>query len=288
MPTLSNYLTQVEYLLHDANNNFWTVDQLTGYINEARSQLVRDTGCLRTVQNTSTPIASSNPYLSTNTNTTPATPWVASTAVTAGQYVFSNIYIYQYQTSGTSGTAAPAYPTGTNIFPPTTTFPDGTATLLYVQNAEIIPFQALPQGINTVDILNINLYWGNSRIPMRYLPWSDFTSQLRYWQNYIGRPICFSVYGQQQIYIAPVPDQLYYIELDTVILPQPLTTLSQVDTILDPWSTAVQYYAAYKAKFYEQSYGEAEIFQQQYNKKVLNVLNSTYTRRIPNPYSSGG
>ena len=288
MPTLSNYLTQVEYLLHDANNNFWTVDQLTGYINEARSQLVRDTGCLRTVQNTSTPIASSNPYLSTNTNTTPATPWVASTAVTAGQYVFSNIYIYQYQTSGTSGTAAPAYPTGTNIFPPTTTFPDGTATLLYIQNAEIIPFQALPQGINTVDILNINLYWGNSRIPMRYLPWSDFTSQLRYWQNYIGRPICFSVYGQQQIYIAPVPDQSYYIELDTVILPLPLTTLSQVDTILDPWSTAVQYYAAYKAKFYEQSYGEAEIFQQQYNKKVLNVLNSTYTRRIPNPYSSGG
>jgi hypothetical protein len=288
MPTLSNYLTQVEYLLHDANNNFWTVDQLTGYINEARSQLVRDTGCLRTVQNTSTPIASSNPYLSTNTNTTPATPWVASTAVTAGQYVFSNIYIYQYQTSGTSGTAAPAYPTGTNIFPPTTTFPDGTATLLYVQNAEIIPFQALPQGINTVDILNINLYWGNSRIPMRYLPWSDFTSQLRYWQNYIGRPICFSVYGQQQIYIAPVPDQSYYIELDTVILPESLTTLSQVDTILDPWSTAVQYYAAYKAKFYEQSYGEAEIFQQQYNKKVLNVLNSTYTRRIPNPYSSGG
>ena len=288
MPTLSNYLTQVEYLLHDANNNFWTVDQLTGYINEARSQLVRDTGCLRTVQNTSTPIASSNPYLSTNTNTTPATPWVASTAVTAGQYVFSNIYIYQYQTSGTSGTAAPAYPTGTNIFPPTTTFPDGTATLLYIQNAEIIPFQALPQGINTVDILNINLYWGNSRLPMRYLPWSDFTSQLRYWQNYIGRPICFSVYGQQQIYIAPVPDQSYYIELDTVILPLPLTTLSQVDTILDPWSTAVQYYAAYKAKFYEQSYGEAEIFQQQYNKKVLNVLNSTYTRRIPNPYSSGG
>jgi hypothetical protein len=288
MPTLDNYLTQVEYLLHDSNNNFWTQPQLTGYINEARSQLVRDTGCLRTVQNTSTPIASSNPYLNTNTNTTPATPWVASTTVTAGQYVFSNIYIYQYQTSGTSGTAAPAYPTGTNIFPPTTTFADGTATLLYVQNAEIIPFQALPSGINTVDILNINLYWGNSRIPMRYLPWSDFTSQLRYWQNYIGRPICFSVYGQQQIYIAPVPDQSYYIELDTVILPNPLTTLSQVDTILDPWSTAVQYYAAYKAKFYEQSYGEAEIYQQQYNKKVLNILNSTYTRRIPNPYSSGG
>jgi len=290
MATLNDYLTQVENLLHDSTNVFWTQNQLTTYINEARTQLVRDTGCLRTIQNTSTPITSSNPYNSTNTNTTPATSWVANTAVSAGQYVFSNIYIYQYQTSGTSGSTAPAYPTGTNIFPPSTAFADGTATLLYVQNAEIIPFAALPNGINTVDVLNINLYWGNSRIPMRYLPWSDFTAQLRYWQNYIGRPICFSVYGQQQIYIAPVPDQSYYIEMDAVILPTALsiTSPNTVDSIIDPWNTAIQYYAAYKAKFYEQSYGEAEIFQQQYNKKVLNVLNSTYTRRIPNPYSSGG
>lgn len=290
MPALNDYLYQVENLLHDSNNVFWSQSQLTNYINEARERLVRDTGCLRTIQNTQTPIASSNPYLGTNTNTTPASTWTANTAVTAGQYVFSNIYIYQYQTSGTSGSTAPAYPTGANIFPPTTPFADGTATLQYVQNAEIIPFAALPDGIQTIDILGINLYWGNSRIPMRYLPWSDFTAQLRYWQNYVGRPICFSVYGQQQFYIAPVPDQSYYIELDTVILPSPLvlTAPTVTDSIIDPYSTAVQYYAAYKAKFYEQSYGEAEIFKQEYNKHVLNILNSTYTRRIPNPYSSGG
>jgi hypothetical protein len=290
MPALNDYLYQVENLLHDSNNVFWSQSQLTNYINEARERLVRDTGCLRTIQNTQTPIASSNPYLGTNNNTTPATTWTANTAVTAGQYVFSNIYIYQYQTSGTSGSTAPAYPTGTNIFPPTTPFADGTATLQYVQNAEIIPFSALPQGIETIDILGINLYWGNSRIPMRYLPWSDFTAQLRYWQNYVGRPICFSVYGQQQFYIAPVPDQSYYIEMDTVILPSALslTAPTVTDSILDPYSNAVQFYAAYKAKFYEQSYGEAEIFKQEYNKHVLNILNTTYTRRIPNPYSSGG
>ena len=44
-------------------------------------------------------------------------------------------------------------------------------------------------------------------------------------------------------------------------------------------------YAAYKAKYKEQSYGEAEIFKQQYLKDVQGVLNSVYTRRIPNPYS---
>ena len=130
----------------------------------------------------------------------------------------------------------------------------------------------------------------DSRIPLRYLPWSNFTAQLRYWQNYVGRPICFSMYGQQAIYIAPIPDQLYYIEVDTNILPTALSlnNPTQTDSIIDPWSTAVQYYAAYKAKFYEQSYGEAEIFKQEYNKHILNVLNSTFTRRIPDPYSSGG
>jgi hypothetical protein len=98
------------------------------------------------------------------------------------------------------------------------------------------------------------------------------------------------MYGQQAIYIAPIPDQSYFIEVDTNILPTALSLNNPnvTDSIIDPWNTSVQYYAAYKAKFYEQSYGEAEIFKQEYNKHILNVLNSTFTRRIPDPYSSGG
>jgi hypothetical protein len=143
----------------------------------------------------------------------------------------------------------------------------------------------LPQGLQTLDILNVNLYWGNSRIPLRYLPWSNFNAQLRYWQNYVGRPVCFSVYGQSQLYIAPVPDQSYAIDLDTVILPTPLSlnTPNAVDPINDPYTTPVAFYAAYKAKYKEQSYGEAEIYKQEYAKHVQAVLNSVYTRRIPDP-----
>jgi len=286
MATLNDYLSQVENLLHDVNNVFWTQNQLTTYINEARERTVRDTGCLRNLQTTTAPLA----YNSTALTGVSPTIWAGNTAVTAGQYVFSNIYNYVYTQSGTSGNSAPIYPNGANPFPPTTPFADGTAMLQYVSNCEVLPFNALPQGINVYDVVNINLYWGNSRIPLRYLPWSNFTAQLRYWQNYVGRPICFSMYGQQAIYIAPIPDQLYYIEVDTNILPTALSlnNPTQTDSIIDPWSTAVQYYAAYKAKFYEQSYGEAEIFKQEYNKHILNVLNSTFTRRIPDPYSSGG
>lgn len=153
---------------------------------------------------------------------------------------------------------------------------------------ETINFADLDEGSNTIDILNINLYWGDSRWPMYYMAWTDFNAQLRFWQNYNGRPIGFSMYGPKTIYIGPKPDQAYEIELDTVVLPDPLVTGAEEDTqIPSPFFEAVAYYAAHKAKYQEQSYGESEIFKQEYTKQVIGALNSTFTRRIPSPYSSG-
>lgn len=278
MATLNSYITEVQRLLHDANAVFWSTSELTNYINDARERVARDTGCLRTLQISQTPISSTG---------VGATQWAQGLAVTAGQFVFNNIFIYQVTGSGVLGTSAPPYPSGANVFPPSTPFTDGTATLQYSGPAEIIPFSTLSTG-QTLDILNITLYWGNSRIPLRYLPWSNFNAQLRYWQNYVGRPVCFSVYGQSQIYISPVPDQSYVIEIDTTILPTPLTqdNANATDPINDPYTTPVAFYAAYKAKYKEQSYGEAEIYKQEYMKHVNAVQNSVFTRRIPDPYSN--
>ncbi len=210
MATLQTYITQCRRLLHDANANFWSNDELTDYINAARERLVRDTGCLRTIQTVNT-----------------------------------------------------------------------------VTNQETYQFSALPSGIQTMDILNINLYWGNTRIPLRYLPWTQFNAELRFWQNYYGRPIAFSVYGQQSFYISPVPDQVYQMELDTIILPTPLVNTSDVDAIISPWTDPVAYYACHTAKFKEQSYGEAEIFLNQYKAKAMSVINTSFTRRMPDPYGTG-
>jgi hypothetical protein len=209
MATLQTYITQCRRLLHDANANFWSDSELTDYINAARERLVRDTGCLRTIQTVNT-----------------------------------------------------------------------------VTSQEVYQFSALPSGIQTMDILNINLYWGNTRIPLRYLPWTQFNAELRFWQNYIGRPIAFTVYGQQAFYLAPVPDQVYAMELDTIILPTALVNTTDVDPIISPWTDPVAYYACHTAKFKEQSYGEAEIFLNQYKAKAMSVINTTFTRRLPDPYST--
>lgn len=154
-------------------------------------------------------------------------------------------------------------------------------------STETIAFSVLPQGNQTIDCLNVNLYWGNSRIPLRYLAWTNFNAQLRYWQNYTGRPVAFSMYGSKTIYIGPVTDQAYVAEFDTVVLPDPLVTSGETDSLPSPFTEAVAFYASYKAKYKEQSYGEAEIFKNEYTKNILQALNSTFTRRIPNPYSSG-
>ncbi|NDD54961.1 hypothetical protein EBZ39_14055, partial [bacterium] len=50
MATLSGYITEVRRLLHDANGNFWSNQDLTAYINSARERTVRDTGCLRYIR----------------------------------------------------------------------------------------------------------------------------------------------------------------------------------------------------------------------------------------------
>ena len=278
MATLSSYITECRRLLHDANANLWTDTELTDYINDARERVVRDTGALRTLQVSATPIGADG---------SAATPWPLSTAVTAGTYYFSNIFTYLCTVSGTTSDTAPPYP-GTTPYPPSAAFTNGTATFQYYAPAEQIPYSALPNGLQTLDIININIFWGNSRLPLRYLPWTNFNAQLRYWQNYIGRPICFSIFGQSTIYISPVPDQSYTMELDTVVLPTALSlsTPTATDEINDPYTTPVAFYACYKAKYKEQSYGEADIYKQEYLKHVNAVLNSVFTRRIPDPYSS--
>jgi len=207
---LSDYITECRRLLHDANGNFYSDSELTDYINDGRSRLVRDTGVLRT-----------------------------------------------YQTSSIAA------------------------------NQEILLTSSLPNGVNTLDVINLNLIWGNTRIALQYLPFTDFNARLRYFQNYIGRPIAYTMYGQTSIYFGPVPDQTYSVELDTVVLPTPLTTSSPTETIPIPYTSPVAFYACYKAKHKEQSYGEAEIFKQEYTSQTKAVLSSVFTRRIVTPYLYG-
>jgi hypothetical protein len=87
--------------------------------------------------------------------------------------------------------------------------------------------------------------------------------------------------------LAPKPDQDYELELDTVVLKDPFDYWRSCRDAAHPVYRGVPFYAAYIAKYQEQSYGEAEIFKQEYQKHVMQALNTTFTRRLPTPYISG-
>ena len=299
MTTLQGYITSTRRLLHDANANFWSNEELTDYINQARGRLIRDTGIRRVIQNS---IAVYNQELYTFDNTVgsvagilvtnPGSGYTSAPTVTVSAPVVGNTATANSTIGGVGeyGTANTGQVASVNILTagdgytsnPTVSFSGGGGTGAAAQAF----LTGLPEGLKTMDIININLYWGNTRVPLRYLPWTQFNAELRFWQNYVGRPIAFSMYGPNSFYLSPIPDQNYAIELDTVCRPDDLVTLDEVDTqILEPWQNPIPFYAAYIAKYKEQSYGEAELFKQQYTMQTQNVLSTSFTRRMPDPYS---
>lgn len=202
-PLLSDYLTGVRRLVHDATGNYWPDAELVDYINTARFRVVVDTGCNRILQ---------------------------------------------------------------------------TVPLLASQ--ETYGYSTLPSGISTIDVLNVTVLWGGMRVPLNYMPYTEFNLKMRNWQSYQGRPVVFCVYGNSTVYIGPIPNQAYSSEWDTVVAPATLVNFTDQDTISFPFTDPVTYYAAHLAKLKEQSYEESDKFLAAYKMKIGEAVRSSFTRRI--------
>lgn len=204
---LSDYITDVRRLIHDSTSKYWTDTELTAYINEARNQVVADTGCNRVLQ-----------------------------------------------------------------------------TGVLVIGQESYPLSSFGSN-DTFDVLNIRIQWGSMWYQLDYLPFGQMSTYLRAWSTMQRRPGAFSVYGQQTIYIAPLPDQAYPVELDTVVAPAALVLFTDPDTIAFPYIGLVKFYAAYLAKFAQQSDDDAAKMESEYYKRLAAALRSSVTRRIPSMYN---
>ena len=152
-----------------------------------------------------------------------------------------------------------------------------------LQGQEAYDFSFCGQN-DTFDILNVRMLWGAMWYQLDYLPFGDFSTKLRAWATWQQRPVAFTVYGQNTLYVGPVPDQTYTVELDTVVAPGSLVLTTDQDFIAFPFVGCVAFYAAYLAKFKEQSYEQAAVFETEYKKKVMEAIRSSFTRRITSMY----
>jgi hypothetical protein len=157
-----------------------------------------------------------------------------------------------------------------------------TSTLVIGQEA--YPLSSFGSN-DTFDVLNIRLQWGSVWYQLDYLPFGQMSTFMRASSTRKTRSTAFSVYGQQTIYVSPVPDQAYPIELDTIVAPAALVLYTDPDFIAFPYVGLVKFYAAYLAKFGQQSYDESAKLESEYTKRLKEALRSSFTRRIASMYT---
>lgn len=276
---ISSYITQCQRLLHDSLGQFYTTSELTDYINDARLRVVRDTGCLRTFVNTSATGFSITASIASNVLTVTVTAGtLAINQVITGSGVLTGTLITAQLTGAAGGTGTYSVSNNQTVASESMT---AAPALLVTPGQELYPYATtLPNGANVLDVLNINIIWGNSRLMLDYLPWTKFNYWLRGWNQLQGRPIVFSNYAQNSVYLGPAPDQIYPSEWDVVYAPPNLIAPSDVETIPIPFQQPIPYYACYTAKQRMQEWDESDRFFKQYKMQVISSLNSAFTRRI--------
>ena len=213
--TLQTYQTGVQRLLDDANANYWTLLEITDYINEARNQVATDTACVRQI------------------------------------------------------------------------FGDPSATpVLLTTNKDKYLFTDLIPNKNTVDIINVRVNFGNSWLPLYWRAFTVFSAYFRVWSQYSQQPYVFTTYGANILWLAPIPNQPYAVELDAAVLPDLLSAPTDVEAQLPtPYHEAVKFKAAWLAKLRFQAYNEAQKLLDIYTLKIQ-TLNAMYPRRIPDVYAT--
>lgn len=137
------------------------------------------------------------------------------------------------------------------------------ATLNITAGQRVYPFSAVTLAAPTAGIagiFNIRFAWyqvGEGQKAIRPRPWAWF-AQYRL-NNPVpgsGEPVVWSQYGQGDagsIFIDPIPDSDYVLQLDTVCVPDDLVDDTTTEAIPYPWTDAVCYFAAYLAFLSAQS-----------------------------------
>lgn len=277
------YEWQVADLLHDPTLSKWTQAQLDAYINEARRQLVMDSGCLRSLQQA---------YLTQGVE----------------QYVFGQVAGAQILTAGTGYTAPTvAFSGGGGAGAAATLTQSGGAVNSLVFTSYGAGYTSAPTAVVsdptgtgatvaagvinalTFDMVDVHVYWSSTqRYSLRWWPFSVLSAKFRFYtsQSYQRQPTEWACYGLQSIFIAFPPDQSYQVEWDTVVLPTPLATGDSTtqDPIPVQNQDPIKFYAAHLAKFNMQNYGEAQAFLDKYQQRLRECC-ASYTRRMGSIYA---
>jgi hypothetical protein len=313
---LSDYITQLQFLLHDQANADFSQTELINAINDARKAVALDFHCCRVVYLTP-PNAVANPgsynpvgiianqevYAVTGLPGNENGGVVVGAAVTAGGANYSAATVVTFSAGPSGSILATGTPvinsgvisainmtqwgqgylpaivgtaTATNL--PTVTISDtGGGT---GATAKAVMFNSV---YNVISISNI---WGNQRYMLKFRGFTLFQAYMRSQLFFTQRPLIWTIHEQAGlVLIQPPPDQGYQTEWDVLVKPQPLAVTTDYETqILPPYTDAVQYYAASYCLNKLQNFNQAEYYLKLYSARVPRIIIGAGGVRIPNVY----
>jgi hypothetical protein len=308
---LSDYTSQVQFLVHDQTNADFSQTELTSAINQARTAVALDFHCCRALYFSPSPNAPASAQYTpvsiiTNLELYPLlgsnglNGQVVGAQVTAGGSGYTAATTVTFAAGPIGSIRATGVPvitggiiTGINM----TAWGQGYTQALPGSSGVPVITIADPGGgvgaaaiavmFNDVfNIISISALWGNQRYMLKFRGFTLFQAYMRSQLFFTQRPLIWTIHEQTgNVLIQPPPDQPYVTEWDTLCLPQPLVATTDRDSqILPPWNDAVQYYAAMLCLAKLQNFGQSEYMLKLYSARVPKIIIGAGGVRIPNPY----
>ena len=315
---LSDYITQLQFLLHDQTNADFSQAELINAINNARVVTSLDFQCCRTAYLTpptgaaSFNIATYAPvsiipqaemYPLTGAPSSNLNGLVVGAVVIAGGSGYSPATTVTFAAPPAGGNTALGVPvisggviTSINVtvwgrgYTPVIPLISGTALPAVTITDSGGGTGAFAQATvfnNVFNVISISNIWGNQRYMLRFRAFTLFEAYMRSQLSFYQRPTIWTIHpANASILIQPPPDQSYQTEWDVLNTPIPLVNLTDFEVqILPPFTDAVQYYAAHYCLNKLQNFNQAEYYLKLYSARVPKIIYGQGPVRIPNPYN---
>lgn len=303
---LSDYITQVQFLVHDQSNQDFTPTELTNAINNARKAVALDFHCVRKLYISppnNAPISSLYSPVSVIPNVE-AYPLksanglnsqIVGAAITAGGANYTAAATVTFAAGPGGSVLATGVPvitngviTGVNMTAWGQGYTPGTLPSVTIADAgggtgataTAIAFN------NVFNVISISYIWGNQRYTLKYRGFTLFQAYMRSLLTFNQRGATWTIHEQSgTVLIQPPPDQPYVTEWDVLALPQPLVNPTDTDNdIFDPWADPVQYWAAMLCLNKLQNFDQADHYFKLYSVRVPKIIIGAGGTRIPNVY----
>jgi hypothetical protein len=313
---LSDYITQLQFLLHDQTNADFSQAELINAINNARIVTALDFQCCRTAYLTA-PFSAANPgaynpvstianqelYPLTGAPGSVLNGQLVGATVTAGGVNYTAATTVTFPAPPAGGTQALAVPviangviTSINV----TQWGTGYAPIIPLISGGSLPAVTIndPGGgsgatarsvmfNNVFNVISISYIWGNQRYMLRFRGFTLYQAYMRSQLAFTQRGTIWTIHpSNATVIIQPPPDQPYQTEWDVLQTPIPLVSLTDYEVqILPPFTDAVQYYAAHYCLNKLQNFNQAEYYLKLYSARVPKIIYGQGPVRIPNPYN---